>query len=249
MIKIVIGLLIPLGVFARFFFGVSTFNQIFIGLFLGLAVSGVFFFDDWWNNQFKAIFNSNSSNFWSRWLALLFGIGGILDIVAIYFIGRYQIKHAEKGTWHPFAKSSCKSVCFHPAGMGKQYLSNESFVEAAWWFWVPVLFLYFAFTSSVKYSNNKLNLIKYAAQFKSTGKMAAKLGLYFLCCAVLIVSHFVNLKSWKDNAGLKFGLSLLFVIMYRWFLPGIKKKADIFIGSDMFAPWMNDDDEEKKSLI
>lgn len=79
--------------------------------------------------------------------------------------------------------------------------------------------------------------------------MAAKLALYFACCVVLIVSHFVNLKVWKDNAGLKFGMSALFVIMYRWFLPGIKKKTDIFIGSDMFAPWMNDDDEEKKSLI
>lgn len=247
-LKVILAVLLPLGIFARFFFGISTFNQIFIGFFLGLAVTGLFFFEDFWNKHFKAMFNSNSSSCGARWLTLLIGFGAILDYVGIYLVGRYQITKVEGGALHAYARSTCKSECFHTAD-GRNYLSNQSFVDAAWWAWMPMILIYFGITSSVKYSNNKLNLIKYAAQIKSPKKILVKLAIYLVVCSVLVISAFVTLKVWWWDALFKFGMSLLWVILYRWVFPTIKKKMDTFIGSDMFAPWMNDDDDEKKSLI
>ena len=79
--------------------------------------------------------------------------------------------------------------------------------------------------------------------------MAIKLFLYLLVNMPLIVACCVSLNPWLSDFFFKLGMSLLWVILYRWVFPVIKKKMDIYIGSDMFAPWMNNNDEEKKGLI
>ena len=246
--KIVITFLVLLGLWARFFFGAETFSQILIGVGLGLGFAGISFFDQFWEDQFSNIFNSDSSKCLSRWLAWLLSLGFVADFVFAFMLANNQIRTFENIEYHPYAKSSCSSKCLNNP-KERLYLSNSSLVSLAWFSFVPMIMFYFAITGSVKYSNNQLNLIKYSSQFKDKGKMLMKIALFTLVNAPLIVSAFVKLHPWKMDLAFKFAMSLLWVIMYRWVFPLIKKKTEIFIGSDMFAPWMNDNDEEKKGLL
>lgn len=246
--KIVMVILVIMGIWARFFFGAETISQILIGVGLGLGIFGISLFDQFWESQLSNIFNSESSSCLARWLAWLLSVGFIGDFIFAWFMAGYQIKSFENINYHPYAKSSCSQKCLNNP-KEKLFLSNSSLVSMAWFSFVPMILLYFALTGSVKYSNNQLNLIKYASQFKDYGKMIIKLVLFIIVNVPIIVSAFVQVHSWKMDLLFKFAMSALWVILYRWVHPFIKKKMDIFIGSDMFAPWMNDNDEEKKGLI
>ena len=248
-VKIVLTILILLGVFARFFFGLETYNQLFIGIALALMFIGLSMFDEFWENQFSQIFNSESSSCMARWLAFFFWLGFIADFVFCWFRAKKTVSTFEHKKVHPFAKSSCKSKCFVSGGK-RAYLSHNSLIGLAWFSFVPMMFLYYSITGSVKYSNNQLNMIKYLAQFKDKKGMIIKMFLYILANVPIIVSAWYSIKgNWKHDLLFKFGMSLLWVIMYRWVVPIIKKSADIYIMADMFAPWMDGDDEQKEGLI
>ena len=248
-IKIVLVLLVFLGIFARFFFGLETFNQIFIGIAFALMFFGLSCFTEFWETQFSQVFNSDSSSCFSRWLAFLLSFGFIADFVFCWFLAKKNITTFEKKQVHPFAKSTCKTQCFKSLGK-PVYLSNNSLIGLAWFSFVPMMFLYYALTSSVKYSNNQLNMIKYIAQFKDVKGMVMKVVLYTLVNVPIIVSAWYTIKKdWKLDLIFKFGMSFLWVIMYRWIAPVIKKSSEIFVMADMFAPWMDGDDEAKEGLI
>ena len=243
-----ISILVILGILSRFFLGLETYGQLLFGITVALVYIGLAMFDDFWDNQFGNIFNSESSSCLKRWLAFLIGFGGVLDLAASYFLAIDTVANFEQKKGNNYIKYQCKTECIDTAS-GPYYLSYRSVVELAWWSYLLMMFIYFAVTSSVKYSNNQLNLIKYASQFKSPKNMAIKLFLYLLVNMPLIVACCVSLNPWLSDFFFKLGMSLLWVILYRWVFPVIKKKMDIYIGSDMFAPWMNNNDEEKKGLI
>ena len=73
--------------------------------------------------------------------------------------------------------------------------------------------------------------------------------LYFLVNVPLILSAWVRVYSFWGNFAFKLCMSLLWVILYRIAFPLVKKKMEIFVNSDMFAPWMLDNDDEKTGLI
>jgi len=248
-IKIVLFILVTLGIFARFFFGLETYNQIFLGIGFALVFFGLSYFDEFWENQFGNIFNMDSSSCVKRWLAFLIWIGTIADFVICFYLAKKNIKTFEGKKIHPFAKSMCKNKC-HLSGPGRKYLSHNSLISMAWFSFVPLMFLYCSITSSVKYSNNQLNMIKYISQFKDKKAIIIKLILVALLCTPIIASAWYTIqKNWLHDLGFKFGMAVLWLILYRWFVPVIKKSADIYIMSDMFAPWLDGDDEQKVGLI
>lgn len=248
-IKIVLAIMVLLGIFARFFFGLETYNQIFIGIGLALVYFGLSMFDEFWENQFSQIFNMESSSCISRWLAFLIWIGTIADFTLCYFLAKKNVASFEGKKIHPFSKSTCKNTCLVSGGK-RAYLSYNSLVSQAWFAFVPLMFLYCSMTSSVKYSNNQLNMIKYISQFKDKKKMIIKIILIAVLNIPIIVSAWYSIKgNWMYDMAFKFGMAFLWLILYRWFVPVVKKSADLFIMSDMFAPWMDGDDEEKKGLL
>lgn len=247
-IKLVLGILVFLGIFARFFFGLETYNQIFIGIGLALFFFGLSMLDEFWENQFSQIFNSESSKCRARWMAFIFWMGFLLDWGVSYWIGTKNIATFERKQVHPFAKSTCKT-CFANAGQ-RVYLSNNSLISMAWFSFVPMMFLYFSITSSVKYSNSQLYMIKYIAQFKDNKALIIKAILLALLASPLLASHFYTVKgNWYKDLAFKFGMSLLWCVIYRWINPVVKKSAEVDIEPDMFGPWMKGDDEEKTGLL
>lgn len=252
-VKIVISILVLLGIFARFFFGLETYNQILIGVGLALAFIGLSLFDEFWENQFAQIFNSDSSKCVARWLAFFIWIVTAAYMTFLYFVAKKNVSTFERGVpkayQHPFAKSTCKSQCFVSGGK-PAYLSYNSYVSIAWFLFVPLMFLYCSLTSSVKYSNSQLYMIKYLAQFKDTKVLVIKLILLVLLNAPIIASAWYSIKgNWMHDLAFKIGMAVLWLIIYRWINPIIKKNTETFTKSDMFAPWMEGDDEQKEGLI
>ena len=247
-IKIVLGILIFLGIFARFFFGYETYSQILIGIGLAIFYLGLSLFDQFWEDQFSQIFNMESSKCSARWMAFLLWIGFIGDFVFSYFIAQKNIKIFENRAVHPFAKSTCRT-CFNVGGK-RVFLSNNSLISMAWFSFVPMMLAYYSITSSVKYSNSQLYMIKYINQFRDVKAMVIRLVLLVLLNSPIIASAWYTVKSsWLHDLGFKFGMAFLWTIIYRWINPLIKRGTDIHIEPDMFSPWMKGDDEEKTGLL
>jgi hypothetical protein len=247
-VKIVLGLLIILGVFARFFFGLETYNQIFIGVGFALFFFGLSMLDEFWEQQFSQIFNSESSKCFARWFAFFCWMNFALDFGLSYWTSKNNVLKFERKQVHPFAKSACKT-CFAASGK-RVYLSYNSLSALAWFSFVPMMMFYYSITSSVKYSNSQLYMIKYLAQFKDVKALVIKVILLLLLASPLVASHFYTVKSmWWHDVLFKFGMSFLWCIIYRWINPVVKKSTEIDIEPDMFSPWMKGDDEEKTGLL
>ena len=234
-----------MGVFARFFFGLETYNQIFISIAVALAFLGLSMFESFWENQFENIFNTEDSQCGSRWLAFLLSLGWCLDFGFAWLMANNNIDKFEKKPYHPYGKSHCKTSCFND----NKFLSHNSLIHMAWFSFVPMMFFYFAVTKTVKYTNNQLNLIKYAKQFMDMKNLIIRLALYGLVNVPIILSAFITLKVWWCDLIFKFAMAFLWCVLYRWLLPMVKRSMDNYLASDMFAPWMNHNDEERGGLI
>ena len=237
-----------MGIFARFFFGLETYSQIFMGGALALIFLGLFPSQDFWERQLGFVFNSDSSRCLGRWLAYLIVLSFSLFLILSFHFAKKNIKTLEKLKGLRYVTTHCRHVCLYH-NKHRRYLSDSSLLSLAWFSWIPLLFLYFGLTNSVKYSNNQLNLIKYSAQFRKKSGLAIKASLYLLVNLPIILSAWVRLPGFWSDFVFKFVMALVWVVLYRFGFPLIKKKMDIFVNSDMFAPWMLENDEEKTGLI
>lgn len=240
--------MVVLGIFSRFFFGLETYNQIFISIGISLVYLGLLLPTDFWERQLAHVFNSDSSRCLARWLAYLVVIGFTISLGLGFQFTKSNLKNLEKLKGLRYVTTHCRHVCLYH-NHHRRYLSNTSLLSMTWFAWVPILFLYFALTNSVKYSNNQLNLIKYSAQFRNTKNMVIKGLLYLIVNLPIIITAWVRIPSFWGDFCFKLIMSFLWVILYRLVFPLIKKKMDLFINSDMFAPWMLENDEEKTGLI
>ena len=247
--KIVISILIFLGIFARFFFGLETYNQIFISIGLSLIILAMFLPTDFWEKELSYVFNSEMSRCLARWVAFIIAFGFVIFLGISFHLTKVNIKHLErlKGLRYVSAHK-CRHQCLYH-NKHRIYLSDSSLSSILWFSWVPMIFLYFALTNSVKYSNNQLNLIKYSAQFRNKKRMLLKCLMYLVVNTPIILSAWIRVYNFWGDFTFKLSMSLLWVILYRIVFPMIKKNMEIFVNSDMFAPWMLDNDDEKTGLI
>ena len=236
------------GIFSRFFFGVATFNQIFISIAIAFVFFGLSLFEEFWETQFQNIFNENGSKCLHRLLAFILAFGFALDFLVGWYLAKKNILTFENRKYHPYAKSFCNKQCFKTP-KERLYLSNSSLVSLAWFSFIPMTMLYFALTSSVKYKLSKMDYIKYGLQFSNKKKVLIRFILLLVINIPIIISAWVQLHSWKKDLIFKFVCSFMWVVLYRWIAPLIKKITENDIKSDMFAPWMQGDDTAKDSLI
>ena len=240
--------MVALGIFARFFFGLETFNHILLSLGIAFIYLGVCLPTEFWEQQLSFVFNSDSSRCINRWLAYLVVFGFMLALGLGFHFAKFNLLHLEKLKGLRYVTSKCRAKClFHKHH--RIFLSDKSLVSMAWFAWVPMLFLYFALTNSVKYSNNQLNLIKYSAQFRNNKRMLFKGLLYLVVNVPILLSAWIHLPSFWADFVFKLLMALLWVLLYRIGFPLVKKKLEYYVNSDMFAPWMLDNDEEKTGLI
>lgn len=237
-----------LGVFARFLFGLETYNQILLSAGIGLVYLGLFLPTEFWEKQLSFVFNSDSSRCLNRWLAYAVVVGFAVLLGVGFHVAERNLKHLERLKGLRYVTSACRHECLYH-NRHRRYLSDSSLLSMAWFAWVPMLFVYFALTNSVKYSNNQLNLIKYTAQFRNRRRMALKLALYLLVNVPIIISAWVRLGPFWADFCFKLAMALLWVLLYRVGFPLVKKRLEYFVNSDMFAPWMLDNDDEKTGLI
>lgn len=237
-----------LGIFARFFFGLETYNQIFLSIGISLVYLAIFLPTDFWEKQLSFVFNTDSSRCINRWSAYLVFFGFVLCLGLGFHFTERNLKTLERLRGLKYVTSKCRHLCLYH-NKHRQYLSDSSLLSMVWFSWVPILFLYFALTNSVKYSNNQLNLIKYSAQFKNKKRMAIKGMLYLLVNVPLILSAWVRIYNFWGDFVFRLSMALLWVVLYRFVFPLIKKRLEYFVNSDMFAPWMLDNDDEKTGLI
>ena len=111
---------------------------------------GLFIPSDFWERQLSFVFNSDSSRCIGRWLAYLIVIGFTLIFGLSFHTTKINIKNLEKLKGLRYVTTKCRHLCLYH-NHHRRYLSDSSLLSIAWFSWVPLLFLYFGLTNSVKY--------------------------------------------------------------------------------------------------